>query len=173
MYSRIAQRWQYPLHLGVTHSGPPQTGTIRSAVALGTLLAGGIGDTIRVSFTADPVHEVAAGKEILCSLGLRPRTEPELIACPTCGRVEVDLVALVDRVQAGLAGLKCPVKVAVMGCVVNGPGEADGADLAICAGKGRADIYRGGVKVRTVAENEIVPALLDECRIWMQSRKIT
>ncbi|MDD4889524.1 MAG: flavodoxin-dependent (E)-4-hydroxy-3-methylbut-2-enyl-diphosphate synthase [Phycisphaerae bacterium] len=166
VYRQIAARWNYPLHLGVTHAGPPETGTIRSAVALGALLADGLGDTIRVSFAADPIHEVQAGKEILCSLGLRARTEPELIACPTCGRVEVDLVALVDALRPRLAELKTGLRVAVMGCVVNGPGEAEGADVAVCAGADRADIYRAGRKVRTVPASQIVDAVLDECRRW-------
>ncbi len=173
-YSRIAQRWDYPLHLGVTHAGPPQTGTIRSAVALGALLAGGIGDTIRVSFAADPITEVEAGREILWSLGLRRRTGPELIACPTCGRSalsDVDLVKLVGQVRAGLAEIKSDVKVAVMGCVVNGPGEAEGADVAVFLGKGCGMIYRGGEKVRTVGEGEILDALLAECRAWGALRK--
>ncbi len=172
VYRAIAARWDYPLHLGVTHAGPPETGTIRSAVAIGTLLAEGIGDTIRVSFAADPITEVEAGKEILQSLGLRRRVEPELIACPTCGRIEVDLVKLVGQVRTKLAELHSDVKVAVMGCVVNGPGEAEGADVAVFAGKGRGVIYRDGVQVRTVTEADMLDALLEECRTWEREREM-
>ncbi|MCG3180588.1 MAG: 4-hydroxy-3-methylbut-2-en-1-yl diphosphate synthase (flavodoxin) [Phycisphaerae bacterium] len=166
VYTEIAKRWDYPLHLGVTHAGPPETGTIRSSVALGTLLAQGIGDTIRVSFAADPITEVEAGKEILYVLGLRKRTEPELIACPTCGRIEVDLIKLVQQVKARLADLHSDVKVAIMGCVVNGPGEAEGADVAVFAGKGRGVIYRDSIQTRTVPEADMLDALLAECRTW-------
>jgi (E)-4-hydroxy-3-methylbut-2-enyl-diphosphate synthase len=164
-YTAISQRYDYPLHLGVTHAGPPETGRIRSIAALGTLLANGIGDTIRISYAADPVYEVEDGKELLCSLGLRPRTEPELIACPTCGRIEVDLFTLVQEVRAKLAAeIKLPLKVAVMGCVVNGPGECEGADVAIFAGKGRGIIYVQGEQKQTVPEDQMLDALLAECR---------
>ncbi|GMU23622.1 MAG: 4-hydroxy-3-methylbut-2-en-1-yl diphosphate synthase (flavodoxin) 2 [Phycisphaerae bacterium] len=161
-YRAIAERFDYPLHLGVTHAGPPETGRIRSIDALGTLLAEGIGDTIRISYAADPIHEVEDGKELLCSLGLRARNEPELIACPTCGRIEVDLIELVKKVREKLALIRTPVKVAVMGCVVNGPGEAEGADVAVFAGKGRGVIYVQGEQVRTVAEAQMLDALYDE-----------
>jgi (E)-4-hydroxy-3-methylbut-2-enyl-diphosphate synthase len=164
-YTAISQRYDYPLHLGVTHAGPPETGRIRSIAALGTLLANGIGDTIRISYAADPVYEVEDGKELLCSLGLRPRTEPELIACPTCGRIEVDLFKLVADVRRKLAEeIKLPMKVAVMGCVVNGPGECEGADVAIFAGKGRGIIYVQGEQKQTVPEERMLDALLAECR---------
>jgi len=161
-YRAISERFDFPLHLGVTHAGPPETGRIRSIAALGTLLAEGIGDTIRISYAADPIHEVEDGKELLCSLGLRRRNEPELIACPTCGRIEVDLIKLVQEVRQKLAHIKVPVKVAVMGCVVNGPGEAEGADVAVFAGKGRGVIYVQGEQVRTVTEAEMLDALYDE-----------
>ena len=161
-YSAISRRFDYPLHLGVTHAGPPETGTIRSAVALGTLLAQGIGDTIRVSFAADPVTEVDAGREILYSLGLKQRIDPELIACPTCGRIEVDLIKLVADIREKLKNVTKPVKVAIMGCVVNGPGEAEGADVAIFAGRGRGIIYVNGEQTRTVTEDEMLDALLEE-----------
>lgn len=161
-YRAISARFDFPLHLGVTHAGPPETGRIRSIAALGTLLAEGIGDTIRISYAADPIHEVEDGKELLCSLGLRARHEPELIACPTCGRIEVDLIELVQKVRQKLASIKTPVKVAVMGCVVNGPGEAEGADVAVFAGKGRGVIYVQGEQVRTVTEAEMLDALYDE-----------
>jgi (E)-4-hydroxy-3-methylbut-2-enyl-diphosphate synthase len=162
-YTAISERYDYPLHLGVTHAGPPETGRIRSIAALGTLLANGIGDTIRISYAADPVHEVEDGKELLCSLGLRSRTEPELIACPTCGRIQVDLFKLVTDVRRKLAGIDVPIKVAVMGCVVNGPGECEGADVAIFAGKGRGIIYVQGEQKQTVEESAMLDALLEEC----------
>lgn len=161
-YRAISRRFDFPLHLGVTHAGPPETGRIRSIAALGTLLAEGVGDTIRISYAADPIYEVEDGKELLCSLGLRSRSEPELIACPTCGRIEVDLIRLVQQVREKLATIKVPVKVAVMGCVVNGPGEAEGADVAVFAGKGRGVIYVQGEQVRTVTEAEMLDALYDE-----------
>ncbi len=164
MYTAISERYDYPLHLGVTHAGPPETGRIRSIAALGTLLANGIGDTIRISYAADPVHEVEDGKELLCSLGLRNRTEPELIACPTCGRIQVDLFKLVTDVRRKLTEIDVPIKVAVMGCVVNGPGECEGSDVAIFAGNGRGIIYVQGEQKQTVPEEQMLDALLEECR---------
>ena len=166
-YSEISQRFDYPLHLGVTHAGPPETGRIRSVVALGALLAQGIGDTIRISYAADPVIEVEDGKELLQVLGLRLRTEPELIACPTCGRIEIDLIAMMSEVRRRLAEISVPVKVAVMGCVVNGPGEAEGSDVAVFAGKQRGVIYvsnNEGVaeQVATVPEDQILDRLFEE-----------
>jgi (E)-4-hydroxy-3-methylbut-2-enyl-diphosphate synthase len=161
-YRAISERFDLPLHLGVTHAGPPETGRIRSIAALGSLLAMGIGDTIRISYAADPVYEVEDGKELLCSLEMRNRTEPELIACPTCGRIEIDLIRLVADVRRKLAGIKTPVKVAVMGCVVNGPGEAEGADVAVFAGKGRGIIYVQGEQTRTVTEAQMLDALYEE-----------
>ncbi len=162
-YRALAARYDYPLHLGVTHAGPPETGRIRSIAALGTLLAEGIGQTIRISYAADPVTEVEDAKELLYSLSLRRRNEPELIACPTCGRIEVDLITLVKEVQRRLQSIRTPVKVAVMGCVVNGPGEAEGADVAVFAGRGRGVIYVQGEQVRTVTEDEMLDALYEEC----------
>jgi (E)-4-hydroxy-3-methylbut-2-enyl-diphosphate synthase len=162
-YTAISRRFDYPLHLGVTHAGPKETGAIRSVVALGTLLANGIGDTVRISYASDPVFEVEDAKEMLCCLGLRDRNEPELIACPTCGRIEVDLITLVQQVRHRLAEIKVPVKVAVMGCVVNGPGEAEGADVAVFAGKGKGIIYVQGEQTRTVSEGEMLEALFEEC----------
>ena len=161
-YAAISSRYDYPLHLGVTHAGPKETGCVRSVVALGTLLAGGIGDTVRISYASDPVFEVEDAKEMLNCLGLRPRVEPELIACPTCGRIEVDLITLVQDVRRKLADIKVPVKVAVMGCVVNGPGEAEGADVAVFAGKGKGIIYVQGEQVRTVNESDMLQALYEE-----------
>ncbi|MBX3395541.1 MAG: flavodoxin-dependent (E)-4-hydroxy-3-methylbut-2-enyl-diphosphate synthase [Phycisphaerae bacterium] len=161
-YTAISDRFDFPLHLGVTHAGPKETGCIRSVTALGTLLANGIGDTVRISYASDPVFEVEDAKEMLNCLGLRPRVEPELIACPTCGRIEVDLITLVQDVRRKLADIKVPVKVAVMGCVVNGPGEAEGADVAVFAGKGKGIIYVQGEQVRTVSESEMMQALYEE-----------
>jgi (E)-4-hydroxy-3-methylbut-2-enyl-diphosphate synthase len=162
-YTAISERFDFPLHLGVTHAGPKETGCIRSVVALGTLLANGIGDTVRISYASDPVLEVIDAKEMLNCLGLRPRVEPELIACPTCGRIEIDLIKLVQDVRQRLTTIKTPVKVAVMGCVVNGPGEAEGADVAIFAGRGKGIIYVQGEQTRTVSEAEMLEALYEEC----------
>jgi (E)-4-hydroxy-3-methylbut-2-enyl-diphosphate synthase len=167
-YRAASQRFDLPMHLGVTHAGPPETGRIRSIAALGSLLAMGIGDTIRISYAADPVLEVEDAKELLCSFGLRNRTEPELIACPTCGRIEIDLIKLVADVRRKLATIKTPVKVAVMGCVVNGPGEAEGADVAIFAGKGKGIIYIQGEQTRTVSEDQMLDALYDETLAFAQ-----
>lgn len=161
-YRAMSERFDLPLHLGVTHAGPPETGRIRSIAALGALLSNGIGDTIRISYASDPIYEVEDGKELLCSLSLRNRVEPELIACPTCGRIEIDLIKLVAEVRQRLASIKTPVKVAVMGCVVNGPGEAEGADVAVFAGKGRGIIYVQGEQKRTVTEAEMLDALYEE-----------
>ena len=166
----VSERFDYPVHLGVTHAGPPETGRIRSVAALATLLAQGIGDTIRISYAADPIHEVHDARELLCCLGLRQREGLELIACPTCGRLEIDLVKLVADVQRKLADIKVPVKVAVMGCVVNGPGEADGADVALLAGKGRGVICVRGQQVRTVTEAEMLEALYEEVQAFARAR---
>jgi len=161
---RMAQRWDYPLHLGVTHAGTAATGAIRSAAALGALLCEGIGDTIRISYAGDPTAEVVAALELLYSLRLRPRKGMELIACPTCGRARMDMEPIVEQIRRRLADVKFPVSVAVMGCVVNGPGEAEGADVAICAGKGKAVLYRSGKRLRTVNLDEMVQAVVDEVR---------
>ena len=164
-YKAISERFDYPLHLGVTHAGPKETGTIRSVAPLAHLLASGVGDTIRISYASDPVFEVKDGLELLYCLGLRTRIGAELIACPTCGRIQVDLFKLVQDVRKQLAAeIKLPIKVAVMGCVVNGPGECEGADIAIFAGDRRGIIYVQGEKVANVPEEEILEALLKECR---------
>ena len=160
-YRLVAQRTDIPLHLGVTEAGTTKVGTIKSAVGIGTLLAEGIGDTIRVSLTDDPVKEVEVGKEILRSLSLASRNV-ELIACPTCGRLEVDLFSIMKQLEEKLAGVKKPVKIAVLGCVVNGPGEASEADIGIAAGKGVAILYRKGEVIKRVKEEEIVPTILEE-----------
>jgi (E)-4-hydroxy-3-methylbut-2-enyl-diphosphate synthase len=160
-YRMLAERTDFPLHLGVTEAGTPRVGTIKSAVGIGTLLAEGIGDTIRVSLTDEPEKEVEVGKEILRSLGLAQRTV-EIIACPTCGRLEVDLFSITNQLEEAVKGIKKPVKVALLGCVVNGPGEASEADIGIAAGKGVAILYRKGEVVRRIKESEIVAALLEE-----------
>lgn len=164
IYTEISKRFDYPLHLGVTHAGPKETGTIRSVVALGTLLSNGIGDTIRISYASDPVLEVEDALEMLYCLGLKERCGAELIACPTCGRIQVDLFTLVQEVRKTLAdNIVLPIKVAVMGCVVNGPGEAEGSDVAVFAGDRRGIIYVQGERVANVPEGEILERLLKEC----------
>jgi (E)-4-hydroxy-3-methylbut-2-enyl-diphosphate synthase len=160
----IAERWDYPLHLGVTHSVTASTGAIRSAAAIGALLAEGIGETIRISYAGDPVAEVRAAVELLASLRLRRREGVELIACPTCGRVEMDIAPVVERVREALADVRAPLTVAIMGCVVNGPGEADNADVAVCAGKRNAVLYCRGKKLRPVPADGIVEAVVAEVR---------
>jgi (E)-4-hydroxy-3-methylbut-2-enyl-diphosphate synthase len=157
---RIAQTFQHPMHLGLTHAGLPEDAEIPSAVALGALLAEGIGDTIRVSVAGDPVIEAQMAAKILVSLGLRPRTTPELIVCPTCGRTEIDIVNLARQVEKALREVQTPCRVAVMGCVVNGPGEAADADLAVCAAKGKAFLYRHGQRIAAVPEDQIIEKLV-------------
>jgi len=158
---RIAEAFRYPLHLGLTHAGLPEHARIPSAIALGTLLAEGIGDTIRVSAAGDPVIETGMAGEILTSLGLRERRGPELIVCPTCGRTEIDVIELARKVEQAVRSLGKPLRIAVMGCVVNGPGEAADADFAICAAKDKAYFYRDGKRTATVPESEIIPRLLE------------
>ena len=168
-YTEISKRFDHPLHLGVTHAGPKETGTIRSVVPLGHLLASGVGDTIRISYANDPVYEVQDGLELLYILGLRTRIGAELIACPSCGRIQVDLFKLVQDVRKKLAEeISLPIKVAVMGCVVNGPGEAEGADVAIFAGDRKGIIYVQGARVANVPEEEILDRLLLECRKFQE-----
>jgi (E)-4-hydroxy-3-methylbut-2-enyl-diphosphate synthase len=166
-YRQLAERCDYPLHLGVTEAGPRFQGTIKSAVAFGVLLAGGVGDTIRVSLSAPPVEEVKVGLSILESLGLRPR-RLEIVSCPSCGRAQVDVYRLAEQVTAAFDGFATPLRVAVMGCVVNGPGEAREADLGVSSGNGKGQIFVRGEVVRTVPESQIVEALLDEAmrRDW-------
>jgi (E)-4-hydroxy-3-methylbut-2-enyl-diphosphate synthase len=165
IYTEIAARFDYPLHLGVTHAGPKSTGAIRSVAALSTLIANGIGDTLRISYASDHIDEVKDGLEILYCLGKRERKGVELIACPTCGRIQVDLFNLVKEVEVKLsAEIELPIKVAVMGCIVNGPGEAEGADVAVFAGDRRGIIYVQGQRVANVPENEILDRLLKECK---------
>jgi (E)-4-hydroxy-3-methylbut-2-enyl-diphosphate synthase len=160
-YRLIAKRTDYPLHLGVTEAGTTRVGSIKSAVGIGTLLAEGIGDTIRVSLTDEPEKEVETGKEILRTLGLTSRNV-EIIACPTCGRLEIDLFKVTRELEAAVAHIKKPVKVALLGCVVNGPGEASEADIGIAAGKGVGILYRKGVMIRRIKEEDIVATLIEE-----------
>ena len=157
----LAQRVPYPIHLGITEAGTPKRGVVRSAVGIGILLAEGIGDTIRVSLTGDPVEEVIAGYEILKALNLT-RRGPTLISCPTCGRAEADVISLANAVEQRLAKMDKPITVAVMGCVVNGPGEAKAADVGLACGKGRGVIFRKGKQVRRVEEANYLTALMEE-----------
>ena len=160
-YELTAQACAYPLHLGVTEAGTERMGVLKSAVGIGSLLAHGIGDTIRVSLTAAPEKEVAAGRELLRALGLCADT-PRMVSCPTCGRTAIDLIGIADAVEERLQDIHKPITVAVMGCVVNGPGEAREADIGIAGGKGRAVIFRKGEVLRTVEESEAVEALMQE-----------
>jgi (E)-4-hydroxy-3-methylbut-2-enyl-diphosphate synthase len=160
-YRMLAERCDYPLHLGVTEAGPAFQGTIKSSVAFGALLAEGIGDTIRVSLSAPPVEEVKVGNAILEALGLRERGL-EIVSCPSCGRAQVDVYTLAEEVTAGLEGLPVPLRVAVMGCVVNGPGEAREADLGVASGNGKGQIFVRGEVIKTVPESRIVETLIEE-----------
>src|SRR5580704_10393901 len=160
-YRLLAQQCDYPLHLGVTEAGPAFQGTIKSAVAFGALLAEGIGDTIRVSLSAPPVEEVKVGIGILESMGMRQRGL-EIVSCPSCGRAQVDVYKLAEEVTAGLTGLEVPLRVAVMGCVVNGPGEAREADLGVASGNGKGQIFVRGKVIATVPESQIVETLIEE-----------
>ncbi|WP_410869864.1 flavodoxin-dependent (E)-4-hydroxy-3-methylbut-2-enyl-diphosphate synthase [Nocardia sp. A7] len=160
-YRQLAARSDYPLHLGVTEAGPAFQGTIKSAVAFGALLSEGIGDTIRVSLSAPPAEEIKVGDQILQSLNLRPR-KLEIVSCPSCGRAQVDVYTLADAVAAGLDGLEVPLRVAVMGCVVNGPGEAREADLGVASGNGKGQIFVKGEVIKTVPEHLIVETLIEE-----------
>ncbi len=159
-YRLLSETVDHPLHLGVTEAGPPPAGLVKSTAGIATLLAEGIGDTIRYSLTADPVEEARAGRTLLESLGLRERKSLDLIACPSCGRAEVDVIKVAGDAQAALAALDIPLQVAVMGCVVNGPGEAREADLGIAAGRGRGHLFVKGQVVRVVPEAEMVDALV-------------
>ncbi|EST33872.1 4-hydroxy-3-methylbut-2-en-1-yl diphosphate synthase [Streptomyces roseochromogenus subsp. oscitans DS 12.976] len=160
-YKQLAAQCDYPLHLGVTEAGPAFQGTIKSAVAFGALLSQGIGDTIRVSLSAPPVEEVKVGTQILESLNLRQRGL-EIVSCPSCGRAQVDVYKLAEEVTAGLTGMEVPLRVAVMGCVVNGPGEAREADLGVASGNGKGQIFVKGEVIKTVPESKIVETLIEE-----------
>jgi (E)-4-hydroxy-3-methylbut-2-enyl-diphosphate synthase len=168
-YRMLAQKTDYPFHLGVTEAGTPKKGSIKSAVGIGVLLAEGIGDTIRVSLTGDPVEEVFVAKEILRTLGLR-KEGIELISCPTCGRTQIELISIAEQVEKGLAGLETsrPITVAVMGCVVNGPGEAREADFGIAGGKGTGLLFKKGEIIRKLPENQLVEALVSEVKKAVQ-----
>lgn len=160
-YRQLAAQCDYPLHLGVTEAGPAFQGTIKSAVAFGSLLSEGIGDTIRVSLSAPPAEEIKVGTQILQSLNLRPR-KLEIVSCPSCGRAQVDVYTLANEVTAGLEGMEIPLRVAVMGCVVNGPGEAREADLGVASGNGKGQIFVKGKVIKTVPEAQIVETLIEE-----------
>jgi (E)-4-hydroxy-3-methylbut-2-enyl-diphosphate synthase len=168
-YEQLAAQCDYPLHLGVTEAGPAFQGTIKSAVAFGALLSKGIGDTIRVSLSAPPIEEVKVGNQILESLNLRPRSL-EIVSCPSCGRAQVDVYTLANEVTAGLEGMDVPLRVAVMGCVVNGPGEAREADLGVASGNGKGQIFVKGEVIKTVPEAQIVETLIEEALRIAQER---
>jgi (E)-4-hydroxy-3-methylbut-2-enyl-diphosphate synthase len=158
----LAKTFDYPIHLGLTHAGLPEDAKVPTAIALGTLLSEGIGDTIRVSLAGDPVNEVTLAEEILIPLELLPRTTVELIVCPTCGRAQIDVVQLAAKVKASVTHIDKHLRIAVMGCIVNGPGEAADADLAICAAKNKGYLYRRGQKLAAVPEDQLLDALLKE-----------
>ncbi|UCF87414.1 MAG: (E)-4-hydroxy-3-methylbut-2-enyl-diphosphate synthase, partial [Nitrospiraceae bacterium] len=162
-YRLFSRKFRYPLHIGISEAGPSFTGTIKSAIGLGILLSEGIGDTIRISLTADPVEEVGVAYEILKSLHIR-ETGPEIISCPTCGRCKIDIRGLVGRVEAGLKSIEKPLKVAVMGCVVNGPGEAREADIGIAGGKGIGILFKHGKVVKTLKEQDLFRSLMRELK---------
>jgi len=162
-YRLFSEKYRYPVHIGISEAGPAFPGTVKSAVGLGILLSEGIGDTMRVSLTADPVEEVKVAYEILKSLNLR-QIGPELISCPTCGRCQVNLRGIVEKVEAKLSGMKKPIKVAVMGCVVNGPGEAREADIGIAGGRGTGLLFKNGKVVKTLKERELFSTLMREIK---------
>lgn len=162
----LAEDFDYPIHLGLTHAGLPEDAAVPSAVVLGALLAEGIGDTIRVSAAGDPVQEAVIARQILLSLGLCPPSGPQLIVCPTCGRCRINVVALARKVKKELKDINCPVRVAVMGCVVNGPGEAADADIAVCAAEGKGFLYRQGVRTAIVPAEKLLEALRREIKQW-------
>lgn len=169
-YRLMSEKVDYPLHLGITEAGTPNTGIIKSAVGIGSLLAEGIGDTFRISLTGDPVVEVKVANEILKALGLK-EYGPTLVACPTCGRTSIDLPAIAAQVEKKLESITEPIEVAVMGCVVNGPGEARGADVGIAGGKGEGLVFRKGEIVRKVPESELVTELFKEIDAILEERK--
>jgi len=160
-YRLLSEAIPYPIHVGITEAGTPYAGTIKSAVGIGTILAMGIGDTIRVSLTGDPIEEIRAAKEILKSLGLR-QFGVTFVSCPTCGRTEIDLISIANEVEEKCRSIQKNIKVAVMGCVVNGPGEAKEADLGIAGGKGVGLVFKKGEIVRKVSEDKLVAALMEE-----------
>lgn len=161
-YRMISQKVDYPLHVGVTEAGTFVGGTVKSAIGIGTLLLDGIGDTIRVSLTDRPIREVEVAKEILKSIGLYPKASVEVISCPTCGRCSIDIIELADRVSDMVKGIQKPIKVAIMGCAVNGPGEAREADIGIAGGRGKGIIFKKGKIIRSVREEDLLKALMEE-----------
>jgi (E)-4-hydroxy-3-methylbut-2-enyl-diphosphate synthase len=167
-YRLLADTVDHPLHLGVTEAGPPPAGLVKSTAGIGTLLSEGIGDTIRYSLTADPVEEVVAGRQLLEAMGLRERTGMDLIACPSCGRAEIDVIGVAKEAMDAFAKEDLPIQVAVMGCVVNGPGEAREADIGIAAGRKRGHLFVKGQVVRVVPEEDMVEALLAEARALVE-----
>ncbi|WP_295238096.1 flavodoxin-dependent (E)-4-hydroxy-3-methylbut-2-enyl-diphosphate synthase [Veillonella sp.] len=167
-YQKLSAKVPYPLHLGVTEAGTISQGTVKSSIGIGSLLAQGIGDTLRVSLTGDPIHEVEVGKTILSSLGLR-NYGATMISCPTCGRCRVNLFSMAETVEARLKNIKAPIRVAVMGCVVNGPGEAREADFGIAGGDGRGIVFRKGEVIKTVDESELVDALFHEIETYLET----
>jgi (E)-4-hydroxy-3-methylbut-2-enyl-diphosphate synthase len=169
-YRLLAQRTDYPLHLGVTEAGSLYSGIVKSAIGIGTLLAEGIGDTLRVSLTRDPVEEIRVGYQILQALEIR-RHGPEIISCPTCGRCGIDLFSVVEQVEKALLTRPVPIKLAIMGCVVNGPGEAREADLGIAGGHGKGILFKNGEVVRKVPQDQLVKVLLEEVDIWEHESK--
>jgi len=170
-YRRLAEATDLPLHLGITAAGPMEEARTRSGIVLGTLLAEGIGDTLRVSLTGEPVQEVRIGREILAELGLAPRRGVRIISCPTCGRCQVDLVGLAEEVKRRTADIRAPLTVAVMGCIVNGPGEAREADVGIAAARGRGVLFRHGRPLSELKEADLLDALLDEIRSLAEDRE--
>jgi (E)-4-hydroxy-3-methylbut-2-enyl-diphosphate synthase len=156
----LSKTFNSPLHLGLTHAGLEEDASVSSAAAMGSLLSEGIGDTIRISIAGNPVREVLIAKQILTAMGLREPEGPSLIVCPTCGRCQVDVIKLAKQVKRAVKKVELPIKIAVMGCIVNGPGEAADADIAICAGSGKGFIYRGGEKVKTVPEDKLMGEML-------------
>lgn len=169
-YQKLSAKVNYPLHLGVTEAGTIRQGTVKSSIGIGSLLAQGIGDTLRVSLTGDPIHEVEVGKTILSSLGLRTYGAT-MISCPTCGRCRVNLFKMAEIVEERLKSIKEPIRVAVMGCVVNGPGEAREADFGIAGGDGRGIVFRKGETIKTVDESELVDALFHEIETYLESKE--
>ena len=167
-YRLLSETVDYPLHLGVTEAGPMPNGLIKSVAGIATLLNEGIGDTIRFSLTADPVEEAKAARVLLEALELRERTGLDLIACPSCGRTEIDVIDVAAKAQKALEGKNIPLLIAIMGCVVNGPGEAREADLGIAAGRGKGHLFVKGTVVRVVPESEMVQALIDEAQAIME-----
>jgi len=158
----LSETFEYPLHLGLTHAGLPEDATVPSAATIGALLAEGIGDTLRISLAGDPVKEIVIAKEILASFGLCKVDKPELIVCPTCGRAQVDVVRLARKIRKVISDINKPIRIAVMGCIVNGPGEAADADIAVCAGKGKAFLYRKGKKIASITEDELASEFIKQ-----------